>query len=181
MRKGVRRAGSWTIAAFAALISVSAVAHAQTAPKWEVYFSPNGGCTDAIVRAIHSAQQTILVQAYELTSIPIADALSGAKRRGIDVKVIIDPKLGRHPSRALAEVIGAGIPVTVDVAHRMAHNKVMVIDSSTVITGSFNFTAAAEYDHAENLLVIHDTALAARYADNWKLHASHSTPYHLPR
>ena len=37
-----------------------------------------------------------------------------------------------------------------------------IIDGETVITGSFNFTTAAERQNAEDLLVIHDTALAAR-------------------
>lgn len=42
----------------------------------------------------------------------------------------------------------------------IAHNKVMVIDGRTVITGSFNFTKAAEESNAENLLVIDDADLA---------------------
>ena len=42
----------------------------------------------------------------------------------------------------------------------------MIIDDDTVITGSFNFTTAAERQNAENLLVVRDRALAARYAEN---------------
>jgi len=53
----------------------------------------------------------------------------------------------------------------------------MVIDSSTVITGSFNFTKAAEIDNAENLLVIEDAALAKKYVDNWLKHLAHSEKY----
>jgi phosphatidylserine/phosphatidylglycerophosphate/cardiolipin synthase-like enzyme len=49
----------------------------------------------------------------------------------------------------------------------IAHNKVMVIDSRTVITGSFNFTKAAEESNAENLLVIDDAELAKKYTQNW--------------
>jgi phosphatidylserine/phosphatidylglycerophosphate/cardiolipin synthase-like enzyme len=59
----------------------------------------------------------------------------------------------------------------------MAYNKVMVIDGQTVITGSFNFTKAAEEKNAENLLIIHDAALAAKYSKNWAQHASHSQKY----
>ena len=57
---------------------------------------------------------------------------------------------------------------------RLAHNEVMVIDGETVLTGSFNFTTAAEEHNAENLLVIRDKAMAARYAENWKLRCSKS-------
>ena len=53
----------------------------------------------------------------------------------------------------------------------------MVIDGETVITGSFNFTKAAEESNAENLLVIRDKELAERYTKNWQEHAEHSEVY----
>ena len=53
----------------------------------------------------------------------------------------------------------------------------MVIDGRTVITGSFNFTKAAEEKNAEDLLVIDDPELAAKYTVNWKAHLGHSVPY----
>ncbi len=65
----------------------------------------------------------------------------------------------------------------IDTKHAIAQNKIMVIDGQTVITGSFNFTTAAEEHNAENLLVIRDKDLAAKYAANWKVHADHSDPY----
>jgi len=55
----------------------------------------------------------------------------------------------------------------------------MVIDEETVITGSFNFTKAAEENNAENLLVIRDKKLADRYMKNWQEHAKHSEIYVL--
>ena len=64
------------------------------------------------------------------------------------------------------------------IAHKIAHNKVMIIDGQTVITGSFNFTKSAEEGNAENLLVINNAPeLAARYAANWKEHLGHSQTY----
>ena len=59
----------------------------------------------------------------------------------------------------------------------IAHNKIMIIDVQTVLTGSFNFTKPAEENNAENLLVIHDPALAAKYTANWQLHQKHSESY----
>jgi phosphatidylserine/phosphatidylglycerophosphate/cardiolipin synthase-like enzyme len=46
-----------------------------------------------------------------------------------------------------------------------------------VITGSFNFTNAAEEKNAENLLIIKSKGLAKSYADNWHKHRQHSEPY----
>jgi phosphatidylserine/phosphatidylglycerophosphate/cardiolipin synthase-like enzyme len=53
----------------------------------------------------------------------------------------------------------------------------MIIDGETVITGSFNFTKAAEENNAENLLIIHDKRLALLYIKNWQEHAQHSVIY----
>jgi phosphatidylserine/phosphatidylglycerophosphate/cardiolipin synthase-like enzyme len=70
-----------------------------------------------------------------------------------------------------------GIPTWIDAKHAIAHNKVMVIDGATVITGSFNFTKAAEEHNAETMLVIRDQALAAKYGANWQAHVEHSEGY----
>ena len=67
-------------------------------------------------------------------------------------------------------VAHAGIPTFIDAVHAVAHNKVVVIDGETVVTGSFNFTKAAEDRNAENLLAIHDKAIAEQYQKNWKAH-----------
>ena len=53
----------------------------------------------------------------------------------------------------------------------------MVIDREIVITGSFNFTKAAEEKNAENLLVLKNKDLAKLYLDNWEKHREHSTIY----
>lgn len=71
----------------------------------------------------------------------------------------------------------AGIPVKIDAQHAIAHNKVMIIDGETVITGSFNFTKAAEENNAENLLVIRDKKLAEQYTKNWQERERHSEVY----
>ena len=68
----------------------------------------------------------------------------------------------------------------------MANNKIIIIDKTTVITGSFNFTTAAEQSNAENLLVIKSKELAKIYLVNWDKHKEHSKTIrgnrlHLPR
>jgi len=60
----------------------------------------------------------------------------------------------------------------------IAHNKIMIIDNATIITGSFNFTKAAEERNAENLLVLKDAPdLVKLYTENFNVHAMHSHPY----
>jgi phosphatidylserine/phosphatidylglycerophosphate/cardiolipin synthase-like enzyme len=143
----------------------------------EVYFSPRGGCTEACVAAIATAKKSIYVQAYSFTSAPIAAALVEAKKRGVKIEAVLD-KSQRGEKYTEADFIAHhDIPTFIDAKHAIAHNKVMVIDEAVVITGSFNFTKAAETSNAENMLVIHDAKLAARYLENWQAHKAHSSPY----
>ena len=152
--------------------------HAQeTPPPVEVYFSPHGGATDAIIRELNKAKTTVLVQAYTFTSAPIAKALLNAHKRRVKVDVILDKSQRTQKYSSATFLYNQGIPVKIDAKHAIAHNKVMIIDGETVITGSFNFTKAAEENNAENLLVIRDKKLAERYTKNWQEHAKHSEVY----
>ncbi len=142
------------------------------------YFSPKGGCTEAVVAEISRAQQTILVQAYSFTSAPIAKALVEAQQRGVQITVILDKSnlTGQYSSADF--VLHASIATYIDSQHAIAHNKIMLIDGRTIITGSFNFTKQAEASNAENLLVIHDRPeLFAQYQANFKHHLEHSQSY----
>ena len=148
-----------------------------TTCNWEVYFSPHGGCTEAIIRELNKAKSTVLVQAYTFTSAPIAKALLNAHRKGVKVEVILDKSQRTQKYSSATFLYNQGIPVKIDAQHAIAHNKVMIIDGETVITGSFNFTKAAEENNAENLLVIRDRKLASAYTKNWQEHERHSEVY----
>jgi phosphatidylserine/phosphatidylglycerophosphate/cardiolipin synthase-like enzyme len=149
----------------------------ENACNWQVYFSPKGGCTDAIVKELQKANASILVQAYSFTSAPIAKALLDAHKRGVKVQVILDKSQRTEKYSSADFLFNSKVPVKIDSAHAIAHNKVMVIDGETVITGSFNFTKAAEENNAENLLVIKDKKLASFYTRNWEQHEQHSDDY----
>jgi phosphatidylserine/phosphatidylglycerophosphate/cardiolipin synthase-like enzyme len=149
----------------------------QVSPPIEVHFSPKGGCTEAVVRELNAAKSTVLMQAYSFTSVPIAKALVDAHKRGVKVQAIIDKSQRSEKYSELDFLVDAGIPTQIDTKHAIAHNKIMVIDGQTVITGSFNFTKQAETSNAENLLVIRDKALADKYTANWQAHAEHSDRY----
>jgi phosphatidylserine/phosphatidylglycerophosphate/cardiolipin synthase-like enzyme len=165
----------------AAAIILSLAFFSQAFPalagEWRVYFSPQGGATEAIVQVLGQAQKSVFVQAYSFTSAPIAKALVQAHQRGVKVEAILDKSNVTAKYSAADFLLHAGIPTYIDAAHAIAHNKVMVVDDRVVITGSFNFTKAAENNNAENLLVIDDPALAARYLENWRQHLAHSEKY----
>lgn len=152
-------------------------ASSEKAPSLRVCFSPQGHCTEGIVRAIQEAHSSIYVQAYSFTSIPIAQALVEAKKRGVDVRVLLDKSQPTAKHSQLPLLLQNNVPVSTDSAPAIAHNKVMIIDDLFVLTGSFNFTSAAESRNAENLLLIRDPSIAEIYKANWDKRALVSYPY----
>jgi phosphatidylserine/phosphatidylglycerophosphate/cardiolipin synthase-like enzyme len=145
-----------------------------------VYFSPNGGCTDAIVNEINDAKQFVMVGAYRLTSIPIAQALVAAKERGVAVSIILDKAQQSTKYSDATYFHNHQIDVLIDHQHQIMHNKVIIIDGKTVITGSMNFSASGETRNAENVLILTSNKLVDEYVANFNLHKNHSLAYKSP-
>jgi phosphatidylserine/phosphatidylglycerophosphate/cardiolipin synthase-like enzyme len=147
-----------------------------------VLFSPRGGCTEAIVAALRHATRTVDVQAYSFTSAPIAKAVTDAHARGVKVRIILDKSQRTERYSSATFLKNHDVPVFIDDEHAIAHNKVILIDGKTVITGSFNFSKAAEERNAENLLIIEGRPdLASAYTDNFEEHLHHTEPYTGPK
>lgn len=145
----------------------------------ELYFSPKGGAEAAVIAAINNANEGVYVLAYSFTSKPIVNALIAATQRGVQVEVIVDKSQVKGKGSMGSEMV-AHAPVYVDRQHAIAHNKVIVIDWKTVVTGSFNFTANAEHRNAENLIIIHSPKLADFYFTEWLKHKGHSEDWPTP-
>jgi phosphatidylserine/phosphatidylglycerophosphate/cardiolipin synthase-like enzyme len=187
------RVATWTIAAWgiaawgiwAALACNPALALEPADPATgtvEYAFSPGDDVAGRVVQAIDGAGSQVLVQAFTFTHDRIAEALVRAARRGVDVRILLDREQTELIERdAVRMLVAGGLAVLLDGEHLAAHNKVIVVDADgphpAVLTGSFNFTFAAQYRNAENLLVLRDNpALARAYRDNWEKHRGHSSP-----
>lgn len=148
----------------------------------EVYFSPNGGCTEAIVKEIKCAKKNIKIQAYGFTSKPIAAALLEAKERNVGLDVILD-KSNESEKYSIATLLeNHGIICMIDRMPAIAHSKIMIIDEQVIITGSFNFTKAAEERNTENLLIIRNNQdLIKAYLKNFNNRLHESSFYRIDR
>jgi phosphatidylserine/phosphatidylglycerophosphate/cardiolipin synthase-like enzyme len=138
-----------------------------------VYFTPPGDVAAAIVKAIDASEHEVLVQAYGFTHNGMAQALVRAHQRGVEVRVLLDKKSESSNRYVIAVLSHADIDVRHDGKHAIAHNKVMLIDRTIVITGSFNFTNSAATRNAENLLVLKSADLAETYRLQWQNHWAH--------
>lgn len=146
-------------------------------PSYQAHFSPKGGCQEALVRELKRARREILVQAYSFTADPLTFALVEAKKRGVNVEVILDHSNEQEKYSDLRILLEHGLIPLIDAKHAIAHNKIMIIDRKILVTGSFNFTNQAENENAENLLILkHHPDLIDLYRANFLMHKTHSTP-----
>jgi phospholipase D len=143
--------------------------------KINVCFTPPSGCGSLIAQQITKAKESIFVQAYGLTSDMIIHQLKTAHERGVKVKVLLDGGNLSDNKDVFEHFKKLGIIVYYDKMPGIAHNKVIVIDRKKVITGSFNFTSAADKRNAENVLLIEDADLAKLYIGNWKSRVKQNT------
>ncbi len=134
-------------------------------PAPEICFSPQQNCEGIIVKTIQQAQESIYIQAYSFTSRPIIQALQQAQDRHVNIQIILDGK-----TKAPDYLLESSLPIYMERMPGLAHNKVMILDQKTVLTGSYNFTHAARRRNAENLIKIEDPTIARQYLENWQMH-----------
>ena len=119
----------------------------------------------------------ILVQAYSFTADPLTFGLIEAKKRGVNVEIILDKSNETEHYSDLKILLDNDLPPLIDAAHSIAHNKIMVIDGKTVVTGSYNFTNQAESQNAENIVIVKaNPDLVQAYRQNFMAHKLHSKP-----
>ena len=137
-----------------------------------------------MLKSIASARASVRLAAYSFTAAPVARALIDAKKRGVDVAVVVDQKANLTEDRsgksaaALNLLVNAGIPTRTVLAYPIQHSKYAVIDGMTVQTGSYNYSAAAARRNSENVLVIsNNRELALRYLADWQRLYDEGRPY----
>lgn len=139
-------------------------------------FSPENAQAEALVlKVINSAHQSIRLAAYSLTSPNVVRALIAAKRRGVDVAVVADYKNNITEDRsgkahaALNLLVEAGVPTRLVSRYPIHHDKYIVVDGSSVETGSYNYTEAAARHNSENALVVwNEPGVARAYLGHWQ-------------
>jgi phosphatidylserine/phosphatidylglycerophosphate/cardiolipin synthase-like enzyme len=143
----------------------------------EPLFVPGDNVTQRIADEIRKAEKTVKVQSYPFTDLAITTAMIAARKKGVDVYLVADKKAASQPSSRVEECRVAGIGVRLDGKHAIHHNKIVIVDDKTVITGSFNFSLNAQQRNAENIVIITGVPkIAKAYRENWQQHWEHSEP-----
>jgi phosphatidylserine/phosphatidylglycerophosphate/cardiolipin synthase-like enzyme len=167
----------------AALIATAAHAKPPDLARVEAAFTPGDDIAALITQRIARSRKSVQVQAYIFTDRRIAGALIAARKRGVEVEVIGDAAQSENGGLPhLRALDRAGARVWLDATHAASHNKIVIIDgadaAATVITGSYNFTQAAQSKNAENVVVISgNRRVTGRFVDNFELQRGQSMPW----
>jgi phosphatidylserine/phosphatidylglycerophosphate/cardiolipin synthase-like enzyme len=170
--------GAARYAALAALLGLASAAGAE--PSVQVGFSPEGSARALVLETIGGAKHSIQMLAYAFQAPDIMQALVDAKRRGVEVRIVVDKKRNQNKASktAMDFVTGNGVALRTNDHFHLHHDKTIIVDGSTVETGSFNFASSAETANSENVVVIRDMPEVARqYLAHWQSRWDLGVPY----
>lgn len=145
-------------------------------PTAKAYFTPDN-CPVVWCRWIDSAREEVLVMSAVMANIPIALALESARKRGVDVRLVLGAEEDYSVASQAGQLAGAGCQVRIDGNHPLLCERTVIIDQLHVLTGNFPLTGSADLNSAASFVALSgDPRLARAYRDNFLRHEAHSRP-----
>lgn len=129
----------------------------------EICFSPGDSCKKAIVSLLGKARCSIDICVFTISDNELAHAIGDCMQRGVPVRIITDDEKTEDRGSDIWYLSGKGIPVRIDNSPHHMHHKFALVDGSSVVTGSFNWTRSASEYNMENIIVIEDKQTVDRY------------------
>ncbi len=141
---------------------------------WEVYFTAptgsrdsttyTGGVDTVIVTAIDAVEQTLDIAAFEWNNPRIQQAVLAAHQRGVQVRMVVDDEHALEDDDGFVEdLIDEGVAVVDDGRSGLMHNKFMIMDGTTLWTGSMNYTINGSYRNNNNVVMLRAPEAVAAY------------------
>lgn len=129
-----------------------------------VYFSPQDkAISKHLVPIVNEAKNYVYIPVFVITHKDFVQSLLNAKRRGVDVRVIVDATSASSPSSAVKTLRGNGVKVKTENRAGKMHMKSMIVDDKYTIIGSMNFTKSGEAYNDENVLIIKNSELTKKF------------------
>jgi phosphatidylserine/phosphatidylglycerophosphate/cardiolipin synthase-like enzyme len=130
----------------------------------DVYFSPDDGVEANLLDLVGNAKESIYFMAFSFTSDALGEAIRARAREDVVVAGVMETEqVNSNVGTEFDAFRQAGLDVLRDANEGQMHHKVMIIDESIVVLGSYNFTRSAETRNDENLLVIYNEEIATQF------------------
>jgi phosphatidylserine/phosphatidylglycerophosphate/cardiolipin synthase-like enzyme len=144
---------------FGGLSLLAATCAVTAALAQEIHFSPEERLDAIDVAVIEGAKRSIDFASYSLTDSAVLDALNAAERRGVAIRIVLDPR-ERHDFLRLGNLADK---VRIKRSGPLMHLKAYAIEGTLLRTGSANFSASGERQQDNDLIVIRDAGAAAKF------------------
>jgi phosphatidylserine/phosphatidylglycerophosphate/cardiolipin synthase-like enzyme len=129
----------------------------------QILFSPEDNAIAHILPYIQSAQTSIRFMAFTFTHDELGAAMLERARAGVSVSGVFETVGSDSQYSEMIPLFCAQVPVRQDGNSQFMHHKVIIIDNEIVVTGSLNFTANADQDNNENVIILRNKDIAALY------------------
>ena len=127
----------------------------------------DGNIRDTLLALISRARFTIDVAIYSFTDDKLATALIDAHNRGVRARAMMEAGNVNNVGSEALRLAQAGIPVKTDSSSGLFHHKFIVIDGAWVVTGSYNWSAAANDKNYENVVILQCSEIVAIFAKHF--------------
>lgn len=149
-------------------------------PKSDAFFSPGDSCRNVIIDQIRYSVNRINICVFTISDDTITNAILEAHKRGREIKIITDNDKSLDMGSDIELLAKEGVQVKMDSTPNHMHHKFMVVDDTSLITGSYNWTvSAARYNH-ENVLLTKEGSVVKSFLkeftqlwnlmDHYKIH-----------
>lgn len=143
-------------------------------------FSPDAKAEELVLKVINTSVSSIRLAAYSFSSPAVVKALLDAKKRGVNIMVLVDYRRNQKKPNwtALNRLVAAGIATRTISVYAIHHDKYIIADEQTVQNGSFNYTRDAAEDNSENVIVFwRNPELAKSFLRHWESRWSAGVDY----
>ncbi|HSV96036.1 MAG TPA: phospholipase D-like domain-containing protein [Spirochaetota bacterium] len=131
------------------------------------YFSPDDNIERILLKRLEKSQKSVRFMAFSFTSDPLGEELIRLHKKGVEVRGVMEKTGSNSKDSEYVKMKIEGIPVRIISGPGRMHHKVMIIDESIVVTGSYNFSRGANVRNDENILIIHNEEIARAYSSEF--------------
>jgi len=131
----------------------------------KVYFSPNGGIREQVIRAMDLATSSLDIAIFNCSSRQLAGSIVKAKERGVRIGVVTDKRKASGKKSKIGYLVQKGVAVRLvkGRGNGNMHNKFAIFDKKLVLIGSYNWTEKAEQVNYDNAVFIDAPNVVSTY------------------
>jgi phosphatidylserine/phosphatidylglycerophosphate/cardiolipin synthase-like enzyme len=133
-----------------------------------ILFAAEDEVISQLIPLVESAKSSIRFMAFSFTHDDLGAAVLARANAGVDVQGIFETRGSETEYSELPALYCAGVPVRQDGNPGTFHHKVFIIDDQIVVTGSLNFSDNADESNDENVVIVTNGDIAARYLEEFE-------------